>query len=659
MTDQTTVYAVQDGVAVLTLPSVPSLLDSPVLDALEAAVLRAHADPAARALVLTGTGRVFALGDGEQPDEGPRDWAALGALCSRVETGPKPAVAALGGSALGAGLALACAAHARLALPQARLGTAALSVGLVPAAGLTQRLARLMPMRAALSLIRAPQPLAARDLAGEPLLELVGADVIDAARARALELAEKGWTPPRDARPGLGDPVGTQKALAEARAEGSDDPALAETLSCLEASLLLPFEAALDFEAAALETLHETTRARILRHLWAASRRLSNPVVPAQAMTAPLVLGVLGQGRMAASLAIMALQSGLETVVSDPRAAEVAEEVDAILQRFVRRGRLSAQGREAMLSLLTCEDPPRALHRASVVIECGPGDAATREARWRQARPALSSDVLCLPLWPGPAPDDAGPGPVLAFHGPPHVAKLAELLVPEGAEAEAQRVMALLRRTGKMSLAGRGTAPPTQVVEEALWRAAFWLAMAGADPFALDRARRAEGFATGPFEAMQQAGPGGLALRFADAPAPLGAALARLSDGGVAFYGPDGAPDAALVALLDSLREEQGLRPRDIPAKEIADRLLAAAANAGAGLVARGEVARPGWIDAALVAGRGWPREAGGPMIGADMAGLAGLRQRMTRYADDDPGLWTPSPLWDEAIKSGRGLAGL
>ncbi|MFP4327260.1 MAG: hypothetical protein ACLFQL_04565, partial [Paracoccaceae bacterium] len=134
---------------------------------------------------------------------------------------------------------------------------------------------------------------------------------------------------------------------------------------------------------------------------------------------------------------------------------------------------------------------------------------------------------------------------------------------------------------------------------------------------------------------------------------------ARLAEGGVAFYGRDGAPDAALVALLDGLREEQGLRPRDIPAPEIADRLLAAAANAGAGLVARGEVARPGWIDAAMVAGRGWPRTAGGPMIGADVAGLAGLRQRMVRYAEDDPVLWAPSPLWDEAITSGRGLAGL
>ncbi|MFP4328134.1 MAG: enoyl-CoA hydratase-related protein, partial [Paracoccaceae bacterium] len=548
MTDRTTGYATRDGVAVLTLPAVPSLLDPVARDGLEAMVLRAHADPEARALVLTGPGRIFALGDGDHPGEGPKDWAALGALCSLIETGPKPAVAALGGAALGAGLALACAMHARLALPQVRLGVSALSVGLVPGAGLTQRLSRLLPMGDVLALIRAAQPLAARDLTGAGFVECVAVDALDAACAHARALSEQGWRPARDAPPGRGDPAATQKVLSEARAGAPEDPALDETLSCLEASLMLPFEAGLDFEAAALEALHDTTRSRVLRHLWAAGRRLSAPALPAQAMAAPLVPAVLGHGRTAASLAVMALQAGLEAVVADPAAAEVATEVDAILQRQVRRGRLSAQGADAMLTGLHCAARPEALGRATIVIECGPGDAAARAGRWEAARPALAETALCLPLWPG-----RGAGPVLAFHGPPHVARLAELLVPEGTETKAHHAMALLRRAGKMVLVSRGARPPTQVVEEAVWRAALWLALAGADPFALDRARRAAGFATGPFEAMQQAGPAGLAARLVDAPAPLQAALARLAEGGVAFYGRDGAPDAALVALLDGL----------------------------------------------------------------------------------------------------------
>uniref|UniRef100_UPI003BAD6039 enoyl-CoA hydratase/isomerase family protein n=1 Tax=Roseovarius sp. TaxID=1486281 RepID=UPI003BAD6039 len=245
---------VQDGVAVLTLDRPPGNALVPDLRADLLAALRAVlADPGVRAVVITGAGTGFCAGvdlnEYTSPDGAPR--LPLNELFTAIEEAPKPVVAALHGAALGAGVELALAAHARVAQRGTRISMPEVTLGLIPGGGATQRLPRLAGAQASLELMLSGRAVEVTEARLAPVFDRITDDApLAAACDFAAALADGvSWTRSRDVTRGLSDPAAFQAAVtgvaARLRSAGSAE---ADILACVEAAQLLPFEQGLIFE---------------------------------------------------------------------------------------------------------------------------------------------------------------------------------------------------------------------------------------------------------------------------------------------------------------------------------------------------------------------------------------------------------------------------
>ncbi|WP_147238881.1 enoyl-CoA hydratase-related protein [Rhodosalinus halophilus] len=639
----------REGVAVLRLVD-PRPLDPRVRTDLSDALRTAQSDPEVRALVLCGQAGLFAEGDGEACADPVADWAGLGAIAEGLARSAKPVVAALDGHVSGAGLALALAAHLRLATARTRLAPGGAAIGLVPGAGVIQRAACLAGAGPALDLLLAREPCPVTRAPGAGFMDrVVEEDVLDAAvtEARGLTAAPPGPRPPVP----YGAEASAALARRKARLDGLPNAAPGRILRAVEAALLLPPEAARDLEDAALEDCAGDPAFAALARLRRAERRTIPSAGAGRAAVRPLAIA--GEGRLADALTGRALAAGLSVCRVAPDPAAARESLARAVEGARARGSPHATEAEARREACRFVGAP----------EEAPGEALLLDAAGPGAKPSAGGGgpTLRAEIWPraGPAPDRAAG---LALAASPWGARLAEIAVPAGARPSAEALGDLCARMGLCTVVEATAGPPASaVIEAAGWRAALALAAAGADPFALDAALTASGHGAGPFARMQAAGPGRLAARLgADLPEGTAQLIAALAGGGFGFYakGPEGraVPDAALPALLEALGEAQGLTAETIDPAEAARLWHAAQANAAARVLGEGAVAQAALLDLAMVHAGGWPRHLGGPLEAARQAGLAGMRQRLARNAARDPGALEPAPLWDEALKDVRGF---
>ncbi|MBL8560985.1 MAG: enoyl-CoA hydratase/isomerase family protein, partial [Gemmobacter sp.] len=347
----------RDGLAWLELDAPPlNALSQGLRAALWQAVEGAEADPAVRGLVISAAGRSFPVGADIAELDLPPQSPGLPDLCDRIEACTKPVVAALHGTALGGGLELALAAHGRVALATTRLGLPEVTLGLLPGAGGTQRLPRLIGAEQALRLMLTGRPVPAAEALALGLLDrvveggLAAAAVAEIARLAALPALPRG----RERREGLRDGLVYQRVVAEARRGLTDHrlPAPMRIVECVEAAQLLPFEAGRAFEAAAFDDLLASPESAALRHVFRAERRAARF---AEARQSPLPLlpalrrvGV--QGAAQAELALPLLQAGLEVVLVDPNRARLVQGLELLAARqeqALAEGRLTPAARDA------------------------------------------------------------------------------------------------------------------------------------------------------------------------------------------------------------------------------------------------------------------------------------------------------------------------
>lgn len=611
---------VVEGVALVTIDNPPvNALSHPVRAGLVAAIAAAEADPAVAAIVLTGAGRTFPAGaDIREFDTPPQDpW--LPEVCERIEDCPKPVVAALHGTALGGGFELALAAHWRIAQASARIGLPEVTLGLLPGAGGTQRAPRLAGAAAALGLMLSGRPLAAPGAQAAGLIDEVAAgDLIDASLARARALAIAGApAKTRERRDGLADPVAFEAEIRRHRAvpANPDLPAPGRIVDCVEAALLLPFAAGMEFEAEAFADCLASPASAGLRHGFLAERRAARVPHLAGVEAAPVArAGVLGAGLAGggsgggAGLLAALLAAGIEvTVLADDEAALAAalEPVAVLHQRAVEGGRMTEAAREAEWARLAGATDPAALARVAIALVLDPAPAvalARAAAAVPPGTPLLATldaaGVEALAAAAGRPGDVVG----LVLPSPRLVEVVAGSATAPAAQAAA---MALVRRLGRVAVLARGRPPGAAILA------------------ALDAAM-------------------GRLLAEGGAPDAIEAALAGFG------LAPDAPADAPANASL---------RARTAPE---AAALLAAMANAGAGLVAEGAALRPSDIDIAMIVGHGFARWRGGPMKAADLAGLPTLRKTLLARAEaSGDGAWQPHPLLLDLIKKGRHFADL
>ncbi len=590
----------RDGLAWLELDAPPlNLLSFALRAALWQAVEGAEADPEVRGLVISAAGRSFPAGadiaELDQPPQAP----SLSDLCDRIEACGKPVVVALHGSVLGGGLELALAAHGRVALAKARLGLPEVNLGLLPGAGGTQRLPRLIGAEQALRLMLTGRPVPAAEALALGLLDrvveggLAAAAVAEMARLAALPALPR----TRDRREGMRDGLVYQRVVAEAQRGLTDHrlPAPLRIVECVEAAQLLPFEAGRAFEAAAFEDLLASPEAMALRHVAGAEQRAARFAETRQSPLPllPALTRVGVHGAAQADLALPLLQAGLEVVLVDPNRARLVQGLELLAARqeqALAEGRLTPQQRDAEWARLG------SALGAAALADCGAVLVAEATLLPEAMEATVPGCLLALIGRGAVEPGARGPD-LLGFR--PGGGRLVELVVtPATAPGQVLQAQALARKLGLVTLR---CAVPGGVVARIM---------------AAGRAAVAH--------LLMQGEPG----------AGVAAAL-------VGFGLPQLAPEGAVAS--------------GTAGRQVLPRVLSAMANEGARLLGHRMVESPDEIDFAMVAAQAFPRWEGGPMFWADRRGIMILRRDLEQWAEEAPEIWGMAPvLADLAAKGAR-----
>lgn len=587
----------RDGdVALLVMDLAPvNALVADLRHGLRAALDAALADPEVRAVVICSDTAHFSAG-ADLADLGKVTGQSLADLCLRIEASAKPVVAAINGKALGVGLELALAAHARVCSPEAAFGLPDVVLGTVPGAGGTQRLPRLVGAQAALRLLLDPSSVsAAQALAIGLVDEVAQVNLRAAAVALAQGLTHGPLTPSIARRDGLRDGRAYHAAVVAARARlmVGHLPAPQRAIDCVEAAQLLSPEQGLAYENAAFQDLVNSPQAQGLRHLFLAERRAGMPSNSVAAVGAVKLshVGIWGADPGMAELALQALSAGLRvSVVDGSREAMTLclSRIATLQERAVTEGRQSADAREADWARLQSTSDPAILAQAELIFASSDAGPVPLNA---------ASSVLIGALPPRAAAGRVALAPAMATGLVAEICQSAQ-----GSVSLVARVMGFARMLG--------------------WRVVF----------------------TGP------GGPVEARLRTA-----LSGAIADLESRGVAR--PIIAAALGSFGIGVGGRASLPAAPPEAPG--ILQACLAVLANQGARLLTEGVAARPSDIDAVAVLSGLFPRWQGGPMFQADRLGLLVLRAQLRQMANSAPQLYEPAALLDRLIAEGQDFSSL
>jgi 3-hydroxyacyl-CoA dehydrogenase len=669
-------------VAVVTIENPPvNGLSHAVRIGLARALDRATADPAVAAVVLAGGGRQFSAGADIREFGTPAATAepTLRQVIAQVEKSPKPVIVAIQGSCLGGGLELAMAAHYRIAARDATLGLPEVKLGLIPGAGGTQRLPRLVGPARALDLILGGEPVRAGALAESGLLDrVVSEDPVE----EAIGFAEAESPAVRRTRDRAVDPAGVAAACEAARgrlvSERHPLPAQQRSVEAV-AAVSLPFDQGLDVERRAFIALMQSPESKALRHAFLAERAAGKVMdLPADTPVRPVEqAAVIGAGTMGAGIAVALLDAGILVWLLETDEGALTRgrgRIAGIYEAQVQKGRLTPAERDRRLGLLRPTLDYGSLAGADVAIEAVFESLPVKREVFTAldgvmkpgailATNTSTLDVNAIAQFARRPADVLG----LHFFSPANVMRLLEVVRGRATAPEVlATALALARRLRKVAVvSGVCDGFIGNRMLDAYVRQAWWLVEEGAMPWEVDRAIETFGFAMGPFRVGDLVGHDvSQAIRErrrAERPdyraSTLGDELCRLGrlgqkTGGGWYDYPDGprrpvpAPEAE--ALVERHRTALGINPRVLDDKEIVDRLVYALVNEGARLLGEGIAARAGDIDVVWFTGYGFPRWRGGPMHYAEQTGLERVVARMRELgaaAHGDPDFWRPAPL--------------
>ncbi|MDT4830451.1 Fatty acid oxidation complex subunit alpha [compost metagenome] len=679
----------QDGVLLLGLNHPPlNTLDHALRQQLYAALQTAALDPSVQAIVLHGAGGNFSAGADIREFGQPRQPPWAGDVALLIEASAKPVVAALQGVALGGGLELALAAHARIGTAGARLGLPEVKLGLLPGGGGTQRLPRLIGATAALPLI-----LEGRDVSGDAALALGLLDAVcdeatllDAAVRKARALGDDAAV----SRPKADDEAGRQAGLAAIAAQRErlaakphSLPAQRLLLDCIQAALEQPSEAGLQFERQAFLQCVASPEHRGLAHAFFAEKQAGKSPAGQARPRAVQQAGVVGGGTMGAGIAVAMLNAGLDVVLIERDAASLQaglDRINSVYQRQVDSGKLDAAARAQRLSRLSAATDYAALSAADLVVEAVFEDMDVKAQVFaeldRVCRPGavLATNTSYLDI-NRIARGISRPQDVIGLHffSPANVMKLLEIVVPEQvADDVVATSFALARRLRKVPV--RAGVCDGFIGNRILYvyrEAANFMMEDGASPYQIDQALESFGYAMGPFRTADLTGGdiGWATRKRKAATRPPEARYVRVADRlcergwfgqktGRGYYlyperGQRGRQDPEVLAVIEAERAERGIEARPFKDEEIVRRYMAALVNEAAKVLEDGIALRPADIDTALVNGYGFPRWRGGPMKYADDVGLPAILADLESYAREDAGFWAPSELLRRLVREG------
>jgi len=686
-------YELVDGIGVITVDNPPvNALSHAVRQGLRDAIQTAQRDDS-KAVLIACAGRTFIAGADITEFGKPPQEPHLPDLCNTIEASSKPVVAALHGTALGGGLEVALGCHYRCALPSAKMGLPEVKLGLLPGAGGTQRLPRLVGASAALDMMTSGNPVAAGEAAGLGLVDkIVDGELRDAALAWCQELTEQGAAPRKTSELAVKSfPAGAldefRSALAK-RTRGQIAPQ--KIVDCVEAALQRPFAEGLRIERETFMECMRSPQSAALRHMFFAEREAAK--VRDLARDTPLrdvgKVGIIGAGTMGSGIAMNFANAGMHVALLELNEEALAKGLSIIDRNYqggVKRGKLTeAQALECRGRIVGTTDYG-SLADADLVIEAvfenlqlkqevfEKLDAVCRQGAILATNTSYQ-DVNRIAAVTRRPQDVIG----LHFFSPAHIMKLLEVVRAEQtADDVLATCMALartIRKTPVVSGVCYGFIGNRMLGHYA--REAQLCVIEGATPEQVDSAMEEWGMAMGPLAVFDLAGLDvgykarqGLpeaergdprAFRVADALVEMGR-LGQKTAAGFYRYDPDTrqrTSDPEVLALIEREAAALGVERREIDAREIVDRLLLALVNEGMNILDEGIAQRPGDIDVVYVYGYGFPAWRGGPMHYADATGLAQVHERVCefrqRFGAEN---WTPAPLLVRLVEAGETLA--
>ena len=666
-------------------------LRSGIVDAVDTA----NANPAVRAIVLTGTARAFS-GGADVTEFGTPKAARepnLRVVIGVVENSAKPVIAAIAGQCLGGGFELALGAHFRVALADASLGLPEVKLGLLPGAGGTQRLPRLIGLESALNMIVSGTPVPAAKFEGTPLFDRIvdaNGDVVAGATAFAREVLAQGRPAKRVRDLKVKHPNAAaflQFARNTVAATAKNFPAPLKCVDAVAASVTKSFDEGAQLEREAFVALMNTPESRALRHVFAAERAASKlPDVPEGTPLRTIAsVGVIGAGTMGGGITMNFLNAGIPVTLLEMKQEALDKGLAAIRRNYdnsMKKGKLKPEQVEQRMALVTPTLSYDAFRDVDLVIEAVFENMDVKATVFRTldevCKPGaiLASNTSYLNL-DAIAAFTKRPQDVIGLHffSPANVMRLLEVV--RGAKTAPDVLatsMALAKKIKKIAVVS-GVCDGF-IGNRMLARygaAANGLINAGASPQQIDAALQKFGLAMGPFRMGDLAGLDiGWATRkrrAAEAGVAMTATVADLLCEAGRFGQKTGAgwyryeagkrepiADPVVEQMIADYRSAHAIVARKVGDDEVVERCIYALVNEGARILGEGIAARASDIDIVYLNGYGFPLHRGGPMLYADVVGLPNVVRALRRFAAE-PGAdasWQPAPLLVTLADEGR-----
>jgi len=643
--------SVSNGVLLIEIDHAPvNALSTDVRKGLLAALTHGETATDVDAMVITGAGAIFIGGADIREFGAPPAEPVLPTVLAAIENAAKPVVAAINGAALGGGLEVALATHRRIAAPTATVALPEVKLGIVPGAGGTQRLPRLIGIPAAIELIATGRTVPA----GEAL-KLGIVDRIEAGDLRAVAITEACALVGTDLRRvgASAVPAATAEAIdaaaskALARARGQDAPR--EAVRLVRLSAKRPFAEALVEERQTFLALRGSEQAAALRHVFFAERAAAK--IPGLEDVKPRTvktIGVVGLGLMGSGIATSALDAGFAVVGIEPSedaAAKGRGRIEGLLDRALQSGRIDDVGKADRLRRLTTNAAFVSLNDADLVIEAVFDDLAVKTELFVRLDDIVRPDAILATNTSYLDPDaiaaaTSRPERVLGLHffSPANVMRLLEIVrCTRTAPDVLATGLAVAKRLRKLPIVcGVTEGFIGNRIFSAYRREAEFLLEDGALPQQIDAAMEAYGLAMGPFAVFDLAGleiawarrkrqaatrdPKARYVDIADKLCEAGRVGIKAGRGWYRYRDGKREVDPEVTALIEQRRAAKGFSARTISDDEIRTRLLAAMAAEGSALLSEGIAARASDIDLVMINGYGFPAHKGGPMFAAEQA---------------------------------------
>ncbi|WP_439617608.1 3-hydroxyacyl-CoA dehydrogenase NAD-binding domain-containing protein [Shinella sp.] len=683
----TVTIARENAIAVVTVDNPPvNALSQALRQALVEAVAELDADATVKAVVLICAGRTFIAGADVSEFGKPPLPPHLPDVVARIEAAKKPWVAAIHGSALGGGLEVALGCAYRVAVASASLGLPEVKLGIIPGAGGTVRLPRLIGPAAAVDLVTSGSPIGAKKAEGLGLIDaILDGDVRAGAIAFAGDVAEKPLPQPISSRDVPAVDAGfwesAEKAVAaKARREIAPLRALASVRNASETD----FAGAMAFERETFLDLRGSEQAAALRHVFFAERAAPRPpelagITPRDIRSA----AVIGGGTMGAGIAAALRDAGLPVVLIERDAAAVERglaNVRAIYEGSVKRGRMTQAVADERMAGVTGGDDYGLLADTDLVIEAVFEDLAVKRAVFEKLSSVCRPDAVLATNTSYLDPNAISEGVShperflgLHFFSPAHIMKLLEIVPTETTAPDVLATgFALARLLGKIPVrAGICDGFIGNRILKVTRAQAERLLLSGATPSAVDAAMRAFGLPMGPFEAQDLGGLDIAAFQRKAARArgetPFALVADRLcaierfgqkSGGGWYDYEPGDRAPKPSEAVAAIITEEAAGRPQQVwNEADIADAILLPMVNEATLILEERVALRSADIDLVKIHGYGFSRWRGGPMHYAEARGLSEVVVLLDRLASD--GLADPPCAGLRRAAEAGGFSGL